>query len=106
MSQAVYSWDTDDGSLCLELIESIHIPANRFRISPCDYDIGTHFGGASRAQRCYLLDGSCEYVFGDETWSMVGPCYADLPCGKYQFRALGESAVSLVHVWELPSDFW
>ena len=106
MNPEVHPWNLSDGELTLGLIQSLHAPAIQFRISPCHYDAGTEFGGTSRAQRLYLLEGSCEYAVGGSTWTMNAPCYADLPSGNFLFRVSNHADVALVHVWELPPHAW
>ena len=105
MVQQVNPWNSADGELTLDLIQSLHVPAGQFRISHRHYDAGTQFGGSSRAQRFYLLSGSCEYTVGDATWEMAAPCFADLPAGEFRIRVSNDAEVSLVNVWNLPPDF-
>ena len=106
MIQQVHPWNVADGELTLELIQTLHVPAGHFRISRRHYDAATHFGGSSRAQRFYLLNGACEYTVANSTWQMTAPCFADLPAGEFRFRVTDDSDVTLVHVWELPPNFW
>ena len=106
MVHQVHPWHVADGELTLELIHTLHFLAGHFRIRRRRYDAGTQFESSSRAKRFYLLAGVCEYTVADSTWKITAPCFVDLPAGEFRFCASNDFDVSLVHVWELPLDFW
>ncbi|MCR9197665.1 MAG: hypothetical protein NXI04_03380 [Planctomycetaceae bacterium] len=101
MDSSVRVWD-EPQELTLKHIQSLHVPPNQFRITKHNYETGAEFSGSARAQRLYVLTGSCRYQIGKSTWDLVAPCYVDLPDGEFQFQASDNSGVSLVHVWKLP----
>ena len=94
------------GPLCIESVLALHLPAERFRVSPDSYPAGASFAGAARAGRKYVLAGSCSYVVGGATWELGVGDVADLPEGEFAFRVLGGSPVEVVSVWELPAAFF
>ena len=93
-------------ALTLEAIKSLHVPSQRFRISPARYPAGASFSGESRAGRVYVLAGSCRYAFGVTEFELVVGAFADVPEGGYQFQTVGSHEVEIVRVFELPREFW
>ena len=104
MQTQIHPWDIAKGALTHKLIQTLHVPSSKFRISPHEYSAETQFGGSARAQRFYLIAGTCEYRIGESTWKMDGPCYADIPEGEFSIL-VGPTSVKIVQVWELPSGF-
>jgi hypothetical protein len=92
--------------MALEAIKALHVPEERFRISPASYPAGVTFRGSSRAGRIYVLSGACRYVFGDLEFNLQAGSLAEVPEGGYGFETVGSVEVRLVRVYELPLEFW
>ena len=90
------------GPMSLDSIKSLHVPAERFRISPATYPPGTTFHGLSRVGRIYVLSGGCRYVFGTVAFNLPAGSFAEVPEGEYAFQTVGNAEVHLVRVYELP----
>ena len=101
----IHPWNPNEGELTLQLIRSRHLPSDRYRISwqRCGHD--TEFTGSSRAQRLYVLSGSCEYAVGDANLALTAPCYVDLPAGEFHVCVSSTEDTDIVQVWELPPGF-
>lgn len=98
-------WSPDWGRISEEAVRRLHRPNYRHRFSVHHkYPPGTAFSGRQRAGTCYVLDGSCEFTFGDQRATIDAERFAKLPAGDFSFRVLGNSEVCLIKVWELPFD--
>ena|SRR5215469_6424961 len=107
MSSLVQPWNVlCDESISIEAIRSLHTPPSRFRISPSKFPVGTAFPGGSIAGRIYVLSGRCSRTVGDWRVELAPATFADFPAGGYEFQVLGDEAVELVNVYELPELFW
>jgi len=87
-----------------DAIRAAHQPKGHFRVRCAKYPPGTRFSGSMRAGRCYVIRGACRYDFGDRVELTAGQ-FADLPEGGYELEVLGNEAVDLVLVRELPVEF-
>jgi hypothetical protein len=87
-----------------DLEESLRqrFPAPEHRVSRRSYPRGTVFPGGMMAGTCYVLEGACEYRFGEDRFLIETGQHCDLPAGGYEFRVVGESKVDLVLVWKIP----
>jgi hypothetical protein len=92
-------------SLSLEAIKKLHAPPSHYRISPRRYEAGTTFPGTSRAGRLYVLAGACTMQVGEWRASLLAGMFADFPAGHFEFKVLGNLAVSLVDVWLIPEQY-
>lgn len=100
-------WDaTHLGPLNLEAVRALHRPRNRFRISSNRYTAGAEFTGLGRAGRLYVLAGACAVSVGESACELSAGDFVDLPQGQHTFRTVGDTAVEIVNVWELPKEFW
>ena len=96
-------WAVDFGpDLSSERMKSQYFPAGKFRVSESVYSEETSFAGAMRSGLCFVLEGSCTYLFDVGHVILETGDYAKLPEGRYQFVASGSGIVRLILVWELP----
>jgi hypothetical protein len=58
--------------------------------------------GAMRAAKCFVLQGTFRYSFGDQQFDLTEGDYCELPEGSYYFEILGDSVCVHVLVFTLP----
>ena len=76
-------------------------PAPAYRVSRYEYPEGTKFPGATRSGACYVLQGECKYIFGQNTFQVSAGQHCQLPEGSYLFEVLGNEGVVLLLVWHV-----
>jgi quercetin dioxygenase-like cupin family protein len=104
MDMVKQNWSSVSTAQCsLEVIRSLHLPSDAYRISPHKYEPGVRFPErVSVPFVVYVLEGSCKYRLDNQDVTLTASEFATLPKGSYWFYVLGDCAVNLVKVYHLP----
>ncbi len=99
-----YSWsDYYRGELGEAAIRSSFAAVDGFRVSRYCYPAGTVLNGSMGKCVCFVLRGSCRFVFdqGQEI-ELDASRFVELPRGEYELSVGNIDELEFVAVWELP----
>jgi len=105
----VERWDFEKlGLMTIETIREMFTPISHFRVSKDEFPAGVEFAEASREGACYVLRGQMTYCHEETNFeiSISAGQFANLPSGSYWVSIGKKEAVSIVRVWQLPTEFW
>ena len=87
-------------------VRAMHQPSSHYRISLYTYPAAAQIDGRQRAGRVYVLSGGCQITMTADVVQLEASEFVDLPAGDYRLQVLGDRECKMVHVWQLPPDFW
>ena len=95
-----------DSEISEQAIRGLFPDGKRFRVSASRYPAHTAFSGARRIGHCFVIGGTVEFCFDNDTPIVLHAGeFGVLPEGRYHFHAIGDTDVYLVSVWDIGAFF-
>lgn len=103
MSLRFTRWEGSE--ISVDKIREVHVPNESYRISPCSFEPGVRFAGATREGIVYITSGSCQWRMDGKQVTLAEGDVIHHPSGSYDFQVIGDRSCELVHVWNLEEIF-
>ena len=97
--------DKFPGEPSVVFLRSWFVPSGDYRISESSFPAGAKFPGSMRGGIIFIIDGSCNYDFGNINFHLSKGDFVEVPGGGYRFSVEGDRSVRLVRVYKLPQEF-
>ena len=86
--------------ITLEKVKELY-SSGHYRVSHVKYPASTQLPGCMRAGECYVISGSCVYLFGALKIALSSGEYTKLPKGSYILEVSPNENLEIVLVWDL-----
>lgn len=89
--------------ISLDEIKASFQPADKYRVSPHHYQVGTVLPGTAKEHVIYVLSGAVEVVVGDWAVTIAAGFESSIPAGSYWLTVKGDITATVVDVFDLDS---